>query len=371
VYLVVQAIVAKVVSVVAVDWVVSVVEAMSVASVAGVSGAVVEVSVKDSGISLSFGLTLGNDVSVAIHIWAVGVWSHNSLGGHSVDDRGGDDRGGQAVGVGDSGVDHVVGTIETSTVDTSTIDTSTVDTSVGVDSKQGVSLGLRVSLALNQVCVASVSSVASGQWMVETIVVESGGLDNSRDNSLGGHGGDDRAGVSSVGSDGAGHNGVGTIDISTVDSIVGTVDEESWVSLSLGLGLGISLTLDEVGAIDMGVSSGVGDNGAGHGLVDKGEGLVDQGGGVDQGLAQVSVGLSSQVLGLGSLDGQGLARDNSSIGMLHLGLNLGVGIAINQRLGKEDLRVSLWGSLGGSGQSNSDESLHFGCKVFVLLAFLR
>jgi len=166
-----------------------------------------------------------------------------------------------------------------------------------------------------------------------------------------------------VGSDGAGHDVGGTVDISTVDSTVGAGDEESWVSLSLGLGLGISLTLDEAGAKDMGVSSSVGDNGAGHGLVDNGEGLVDHGGvdhggGVDQGLVQVSVGLSSQVLGLGGLDGQGLARDNSSIGMLHLGLNLGVGIAINQRLGKEHLRVSLWGSLGGSGQSNSDESLH-------------
>jgi len=118
----------------------------------------------------------------------------------------------------------------------------------------------------------------------------------------------------------------------------------------------------------MGVSSGVGDNGAGHSLVDKGldhggsGDSVDHGGvGVDQGLVQVSVGLGSQVLGLGNLNGQGVVRDNSSVGVLHLRVNLGVGIAVDQRLGKEHLGVSLRGSLGGSGQSNSDESLHCWC----------
>jgi len=81
--------------------VVSVGEAISVAGIAGVSGVV---SVKDRGISLSFGLTLAkvNDVSGVIE------GMHNSLGSHSVDDRGGDDRGGQAVGVGDNGLDDLV-----------------------------------------------------------------------------------------------------------------------------------------------------------------------------------------------------------------------------------------------------------------------
>merc|ERR1711931_50201 len=132
------------------------------------------------------------------------------------------------------------------------------------------------------------------------------------------------------------------------------VNEEGRVSLSLALG--------EVGAVDMGVGSGVGDDWAGHSLVDKrGSHGLDNGVGVDQGLVKVSGGLGSQVLDLSGLDRQGVVGDNSSIGVLHLGVDLGVGIAIDQRLGKEHLRVSLWGSLGSGGQSNSDESLHCWC----------
>jgi len=259
------------------------------------------------------------------------------------------------------------------------VETSTVDTGVGsVDEDSGVGLSLtldqpRVSLRLKVGLVVvgltldqvSVAGVAGGQGSVEAVVVgDNGGLDNSGDNGLGGNGGH-------VGHKwgGVGHSGVDqmvAVETSTVDTGVGSVDEDSGVSLSLRLGLGVSLTLDEV----IGVSSGVGDNGAGHSLVDQGEGLLDHwgsgnslddGGSVDQGLVQVSVGLGSQVLGLGNLNGQGVVRDNSSIGMLHLRVNLGVGIAVDQRLGKEHLGVSLRGSLGGSGQSNSDESLHCWC----------
>jgi len=348
VYLVVQAIIAKVVSGVAVDRAV-----VSVgAEAGGVSGGgVVVVSVKVSlGISLSFGLTLAkvNDVSGVIE------GMHNSLGSHSVDDRGGDDRGGQAVGVGDNGLDDLVDDGWDMVDMGQWVDMSSVGQVL-----DGLLVGsqLRGSLLLG---LGEVRGDCARSWVEFQTGV-------NRADNWGGQASGVGDWLDQV---------VGTNNTSTVDSTVGAWDEESWVSLSLGLGLGISLTLDEAGAKDMGVSSGVGDNGAGHGLVDNGEGLVDHGGvdhggGVDQGLVQVSVGLSSQVLGLGGLDGQGLARDNSSIGMLHLGLNLGVGIAINQRLGKEHLRVSLWGSLGGSGQSNSDESLHCGCKVFVLLAFLR
>merc|ERR1712241_911152 len=81
-------------------------------------------------------------------------------------------------------------------------------TSVGVDTmvnSQGVSLGLSVSLALDQVCQLRVA-IASGQG--DTIVVDNGGLD-SRDNSLG-HRLPRGPGVGGVGSDGAGHDGVGT-----------------------------------------------------------------------------------------------------------------------------------------------------------------
>jgi len=290
------------------------------------------------------------------------------------------DRGHNRGGVGDW-VDHVV-----SIEDTSTVDIAVETSSVGVDNGKGVSL----SLTLDQVGVAS---IASGQGSVDTIVVgDNRGLENSGDNGLGGNSGH------------VGHNwgvvGHGRIEqlvaveTSTIYSRVGSVHEESRVSLRLGLGVSLTLvvtvlfvglrrrvglTLDVVGAIDMGVSSCVGDNGAGHSLVDKGKGMldhwcsgnsIDDGGGVDQGLVQVSIGLGSQVLGLGGLDGQGVVRDHSSIGVLHLRVNLGVGITIdtsNQRLGKEDLGVSLGGSLGGSSQSNSNKSFHF---WFLFLYFL-
>jgi len=291
--------------------------------------------------------------------------------------------------------------------DVSAIDTSTVETSVSVGVEEGgVSLSLGLGLTLVQVREAGVQGVDQG-LVGETIVVNIGGLDNSGDNGLGGHCGDNggvgvgdavqvvdsRDGGNNVRLDWGHHGGgvgdgvvgasedVSAIDTSTVETSVSVSVEEGGVSLSLSLrlGLGVSLTLEEVAAVDMGVSSGVGDNGAGHSLVDKGEGMldhwcsgnsIDDGGGVDQGLVQVSIGLGSQVLGLGGLDGQGVVRDHSSIGVLHLRVNLGVGITIdtsNQRLGKEDLGVSLGGSLGGSSQSNSNKSFHF---WFLFLYFL-
>merc|ERR1712184_107380 len=229
-----------------------------------------------------------------------------------------------------------------------------VETGVGVDTideevrttMMRVSLSLGLSLTLNE-------SVSPG------CVHHRGG-----DNSLG------HIAVNNWGSVGVSNRGqvVSAIDTSGVGvdtSSVGGNKERVSFSLWLGLSLGLSLTLDEVGAIDLlgaiGVGSGVGDDGAGHCLVDeRGSHSLDDRVGVDQGLVQVSVGLSSQVLDLGGLDRQGVARGNSSVGMLHLGVDLGVGIAIDQRLmGKEHLRVSLWGSLGSGSQSNSDESLHY------------
>jgi len=317
---------------------------------------------EESGVSLRLGLTL-DQMSVAGGQGSVDAVVVGDNGGLDNSGEGSIDRGHNRGGVGDW-VDHVV-----SIEDTSTVDIAVETSSVGVDNGKGVSL----SLTLDQVGVAS---IASGQGSVDAIVVgDNWGLDNSWDNGLGGNGGQ-------VGHKwgGVGHGGVDqlvAVETSTIDTGVGSVHEESGVSLRLGLG--VSLTLDVVGAIDMGVSSGVGDNGAGHSLVDKGEGLLDHwcsgnslddGGAVDQGLVQVSVSLGSQVLGLGGLDRQGVVRDHSSIGVLHLRVNLGVGITIdtsNQRLGKEDLGVSLGGSLGGSSQSNSNKSFHF---WFLFLYFL-
>merc|ERR1719295_1109172 len=135
-------------------------------------------------------------------------------------------------GVSDGGVDQLVA-----------VETSTVDTGVGsVDEDSGVSLSLRLGLTLDQM------SVASGQGSVDTVVVgDNRGLDNSGDNGLGGDGGH-------VGHKwgGVGHGGVDqlvAVETSTVDTGVGSVDEESGVSLSLRLGL----TLDQ-----MSVASGQG-----------------------------------------------------------------------------------------------------------------
>merc|ERR1712117_671736 len=113
----------------------------------------------------------------------------------------------------------------------------------------------------------------------------------------------------------------------------------------ISLGLSLSLALEQVGvqeAIGV-VETRVGDHWAGNGL--------------DNGLVQVGGGLGVQVVNLGSLDGQGVVRDNSSIGVVHHTQGLGVGGAVDQWVGKKELGVSLGGSLGASGHSNGDESL--------------
>ena len=44
--------------------------------------------------------------------------------------------------------------------------------------------------------------------------------------------------------------------------------------------------------------------------------------GVHEGLVEVGGGLGVQVLGLGDLDGEGVVGDNSSVGVVHLGVDL-------------------------------------------------
>jgi len=171
------------------------------------------------------------------------------------------------------------------------------------------------------------------------------------------------------------HHGVG-------QSSVGV--HESWVSLSLGL------TLAHKVGVDVWVSSGVGDwagvdQGGGqavvghHGLGDLDDLLGDHRGdhgrgggdlgqeGVHEGLVEVGGGLGVQVLGLGDLDGEGVVGDNSSVGVVDLGVDLGVGGSVKGcghmdggSVGEKDLGVGLGGGGGNSGQSGSDESLH-GC----------
>ena len=97
--------------------------------------------------------------------------------------------------------------------------------------------------------------------------------------------------------------------------------------------------------VDVWVSSGVGDwagvdQGGGqavvghHGLGDLDDLLGDHRGdhsrgsgdlgqeGVHEGLVEVGGGLGVQVLGLGDLDGEGVVGDNSSVGVVDLGVDL-------------------------------------------------
>merc|ERR1712018_833716 len=146
-----------------------------------------------------------------------------------------------------------------------------------------------------------VQAVGAIHSVVVQVGVVQSGVDGGGDNRLGdnrglddslGHGGDD---------------GLGDIGDVVVDAVVGQVVDTGGVD---GLGNGV------------------------HGL--------------DKGLVQVGGGLSAQVANLGGLDGQGVVRDNSSVGVLHHTHGLGVGIAIDVhgRVGKKELGVSLWGSLG-------------------------
>merc|ERR1719220_39844 len=148
-----------------------------------------------------------------------------------------------------------------------------------------------------------------------------------------------------------------TVGSVVVDAVVGQVVDTGGVGgvggvqQQLGVGLSLGLTLDEVlveevGVVQARVAGGV------HGVV--GNGVH----GLDKGLVQVGGGLSAQVVNLGGLDGQGVVRDNSSIGVVHHTQGLGVGGAVDRWVGEKELGVGLRGSLGGSGHSNSDESLH-------------
>ena len=107
----------------------------------------------------------------------------------------------------------------------------------------------------------------------------------------------------------------------------------------------LSLTLAHKVGVDVWVSSGVGDwagvdQGGGqavvghHGLGDLDDLLGDHRGdhsrgggdlgqeGVHEGLVEVGGGLGVQVLGLGDLDGEGVVGDNSSVGVVDLGVDL-------------------------------------------------
>merc|ERR1712018_28511 len=185
-----------------------------------------------------------------------------------------------------------------------------------------------------------VQAVGAIHSVVVQVGVVQSGVDGGGDNRLGdnrglddslGHGGDD---------------GLGDIGDVVVDAVVGQVVDTGGVGgvggvqQQLGVGLSLGLTLDEVlveevGVVQARVAGGV------HGL---GNGVH----GLDKGLVQVGGGLSAQVVNLGGLDGQGVVRDNSSVGVLHHTHGLGVGIAIDVhgRVGKKELGVSLWGSLG-------------------------
>jgi len=228
------------------------------------------------------------------------------------------------------------------------IDTSVsgVAVAIVVVEDGGVSLGVSLSLTLDEVGVVHSGVV---QAIVQAVVearVDDGGLDDSLGNS-----GDNGLGDSW-------DNSLGdNWELVVVHTSVGKGGLDTVVH-GQGVSLGLSLTLEQVGvqeAIGV-VETRVGDHWAGNGL-DNGlgsHGLNNR----DNGLVQVGGGLGVQVVNLGGLDGQGVVRDNSSIGMVHHTQGLGVGGAVDHWVGKKELGVSLGGSLGGSGHSNSDESLH-------------
>jgi len=273
-------------------------------------------------------------VAVAVGVWVVEAVVHdggdNGLGDDWGLDNGLGNSGDNGLGDGVDGWDGVAGVAGV----------GGVAVAVVVVEDGGVSL--RVSLTLDQV------AVAVGVWVVEAVG------HNRGDNRLGDNGGlDDGLGNSGDDSLGNGwdivvHTVVGNVvDTSGVGGIGGVQQQ-----LGVSLGLGLSLTLDEVG---VGVAQGV------HQARVLNDGLVsshglDKG---DNGLVQVGGGLGVQVVDLGGLDGQGVVRDNSSVGVVHHAHGLGVGIAeVYLGLGKKKLGVSLGGGLGGSSHSDSDESLH-------------
>merc|ERR1712038_2248607 len=144
---------------------------------------------------------------------------------------------------------------------------------------------------------------------IHSVVVQVGVVQSGVD------GGDNRLGD---------NRGLGDSWDAVVDAVVGQVVDTGGVGgvggvqQQLGGGLSLGLTLDEVlveevGVVQARVAGGV------HGL----------GNGVHKGLVQVGGGLSAQVVNLGGLDGQGVVRDNSSVGVLHHTHGLGVGIAID------------------------------------------